>query len=418
MNPEHIEQNLEQLADAVGSRDSFVNDVMNRIENSPVQPGKKQNRNVAFRRILMKTPIKFTAAATVLIAATLSLTLFDKTVPSVYALEQTVEALNAMRSIHTRIYYPGYQDPVFVWARFHKNGSTEALRVSQSKFAPGDPHDGPKDITWKNNVAQVLLKNKNTVVDIHDQTEAAKVGMLFQELNPKLLVQKLEQMQKQGTAQIEIDQPDEIDQPIIITATLAEENLLLGHQAVILVDQATKLVLSLETLKGDGVFDLKTEHFGMYDFSRIEFFDYNQPLKDDIFSLKVPDDATMIDLATNIVGLSPGEMSIEETAVEVVKRFWESLIEQDYEVAGLMYGGVPAEKLQEAFGEQPESKILKVISVDTVKIHPNPMFKNKAFLVPCTIEYLEEGQIKQKTYNCIVKEVDGQPGQWAICGGI
>ena len=38
MKPDnHIEQKLEQLADCVGPRDSFVNDVMTRIENSPVQ---------------------------------------------------------------------------------------------------------------------------------------------------------------------------------------------------------------------------------------------------------------------------------------------------------------------------------------------------------------------------------------------
>lgn len=67
MKPDKIEQKLEQLADAVGTRNSFVSDVMDRIEKCPVQPGKKQSRNVVFRRILMKTPVKFTAAAVIII---------------------------------------------------------------------------------------------------------------------------------------------------------------------------------------------------------------------------------------------------------------------------------------------------------------------------------------------------------------
>lgn len=37
MKPDTIEQKLEQLANAIGCRDSFINDVMNRIDNLPEQ---------------------------------------------------------------------------------------------------------------------------------------------------------------------------------------------------------------------------------------------------------------------------------------------------------------------------------------------------------------------------------------------
>ena len=365
----------------------------------------------------MKNSLKYTAAAVILIAATLSLTLLE-TVPSAYALEQTIEALSAMRSIHARVYYPGYEEPVLLWARYYEDGHTKALRVSQSELAPGDPHDGPKEAVVKNNTAEVWLKEKNIVFKIYDQSEVEKVGKLFQELNPKLLVQKLEKMQQEGTAQIEIEQPDDISEPITITATLAEENLLLGHQVIALVDQATKLVTSIETLKGDGVFDPKAEYFGMYDFSQIEFFDYNQPFADDVFTLNIPDDVTIVDRITQTVGLSQGDMSIEETAVEVVRHFLQSILDEDYETAGLMYGGIPAEKIRETLGKSPEGEILRVISIGTANIHPNPDYKNKSFVVPCTIEFIKNGQIEQKTFHCVVREVDGQPGQWAICGGI
>ena len=418
MKPEHIEQKLEQLADAVGSRDSFVNDVMSRIENSPVQTSKKTQGNHVLRRILMKNSIKFTAAAVILIAATLSLTLFDTTVPSAYALGQTIEALNAMRSIHVRMHYPGFEEPVLVWANFHENGQIKALRVSQSKLAAGDPHDGPKEAVLKNNTAQVWLKEKNMVYHINEHEKVAEVGAFFQEVDPKLIVKKLEQLQQEGTAQIEIDQPDQIDQPITITATLIEEDPLFGHRVVALVDQATKLVISLETHKGDGTFDPQTDHFGMEDFSHLEFFDYNQSFAEDIFTLNVPDDVKVIDWVTNKVGLSQGDRSIEDTAVEVVKRFFQSILNQDYENAGLMYGGLSAETMEENFGKQTDGEILKVLSIGSVKVHPNPMYKNKAFIVPCSVEYKKDGQIKEKTINCVVREVDGQPGQWAICGGI
>ena len=414
MKSDNIEQNLEQLADAVGTRNSFVDDVMIRIKNSSVQLSKKSKQNIVLRRILMKNTLKYTAAAVILIAAVLSLTLID-TIPTAYALEQTIEALNAMRSIHVRMYYPGYEEPVLVWIRFHENGQLEALRVSQSKLAPGDPHDGPKEVTWKDNVAHLWLKEKKTLFRIYDRTEAAKVANLFQELNPKLLVQKLEQMQKEGTAQVEIEQPDAIDQPITITATLTEEHPLLGHQVVALVDQATKLVISLETLKGDGVFDPKTENFGMNDFSQLEFYDYNQSFEEDIFNLEVPEDTVILDHIEKVIGLEQGQMSDKEVVVEVVNRFLNNILRQDFEAAGLLYQGLPGNLIQEHYGPNSEGKIVRILSIGQPRRHPNPDYE-RGLLVPCSIEVEKNGNVETIDIKYLVNEVHGQTNRWSICG--
>ncbi len=102
MKPDkNIEQKLQQLADAVGTRDSFVSDVMNRIEDSPVQTGRKQSRNIVLRRILMKNPLKFTAAAVILIAAFLSLTVFDNSVPNVMANDLLTSAIKAVKNTYS-----------------------------------------------------------------------------------------------------------------------------------------------------------------------------------------------------------------------------------------------------------------------------------------------------------------------------
>jgi len=121
----NIEQKLEKLADAIGNRDSFVNDVMRRIKNSPVQRSTgvspvnqgstgilpvthgrrghatKKNPNIVFRRILMKNTIKLTAAAVILIAATLSLTVWDTAVPNVMASEVLTSAINAVQNVYS-----------------------------------------------------------------------------------------------------------------------------------------------------------------------------------------------------------------------------------------------------------------------------------------------------------------------------
>jgi len=102
MKPDpQMEQRLEQLADAIGNRDAFVDEVMRRIEDSPVQFSKKQKRRIVLRSILMKNTLKFTAAAVIAVGAFLSLTVWDTTVPEVKANEVLASAIQVIQDVHT-----------------------------------------------------------------------------------------------------------------------------------------------------------------------------------------------------------------------------------------------------------------------------------------------------------------------------
>ncbi len=395
--------------DTPASMDSRI--LMDAYAAMPPQADTDPGHQYRLRRILMNRMTKFAVAASIIIAVFLHLTVGKPA----YTLAQTIQAFHSVRSIHTKIYYPIHDEPALLWAEFHANGIPKRLRVSQPAF---DPHDGPKEVVWENNTAQVWSKKNNTLYWIRERDAARKICKLFQDIDPKLLMQKLEKMQQDGTAQIQIDQPEELDKPITVTATLAEEDLYLGHTVIAQVDQATKLVISMETIKGDGTLDHKNGHGSFEDFHLVEFFDYNQLFTDDIFSLNTPEDAIVIDLIAHPVGLAQGQMTIEETAIAVVRQFCESLMKEDYKNAGLMYGGLTAETVKKNLGKQAEGEILRIISVGPSKIHPNPAYMNKAFLVPCTLEVRKNEESEIKTYNSVVREVDGQPGRWAICGGI
>jgi len=374
--------------------------------SAPPEPGK-------WRIIMHSKLTKFAAAAMILIAAVLSLTLLDKTVTPAYAIEQTIQALHSMRTIHVKLYYPGYPSPALVWAEYGEDGQIKSLRVSQPEML--SPSDGDREAVVKDNIAQVWLKKRNMVFYIHDQAKVAEVGALFQEVDPKLLVQKLEDIQRKGAAQIEIEQPVQIDQPIIVTATLATEDPLLGRRVVAVVDQATKLVTSLETLKGDGTLAHKNGHFEMNDFNKLEFLNYNQTFEKEIFVLNLPENVVVVDQITKVIGLERGQMTLDEVAIAVVRCFWDNILKQDYEAAGLMYQGIPGDLLKNNCAGTLSEKINRIVSTGPTKPHPNPDYKN-GVLVPCTIEFTRNGQIEQKTINYFVIPVAGQPGRWTIAG--
>ena len=274
MKSEHIEQNLEQLADAVGGRDSFVNDVMSRIENSSVQPSNKQQRNTVLRRVLMKNTIKFTAAAVILVAATLSLTLFDQTVPSAYALEQTAQASHSVHSIHFREFHPGHDKPILAWAEFHPSGLLKQFRLN----VPGwdSPQLGPKECIWKDNVASIYLKDKDEFISIKETEVAEKMYNGIKQADPKYFIQKMKEFRQEGKIELHIDQPKDKSKPIQVIATFHTPHSLMGDQIIARIDQSTKLVLSIELL------DLEENQYIQKVY--IEFYDYNQSIDPSMFT--------------------------------------------------------------------------------------------------------------------------------------
>ncbi|HUW18885.1 MAG TPA: tetratricopeptide repeat protein [Sedimentisphaerales bacterium] len=63
--------------------------------------GKRPPRQIEFWRIAMKSKItKLAAAAVILIAVVLSVAILDKSIPSAYALEQTIDAIKSVRFMH------------------------------------------------------------------------------------------------------------------------------------------------------------------------------------------------------------------------------------------------------------------------------------------------------------------------------
>jgi hypothetical protein len=102
MEPEkNIENQLEQLAQAIPSGTSFVDGVMNRIETSSDNVHKQPIYISFVRRIFMRNPIlKFSAAAMILIAL---LILYSTTNSTLYA--QVIKAMKKAQTVHATNYH-------------------------------------------------------------------------------------------------------------------------------------------------------------------------------------------------------------------------------------------------------------------------------------------------------------------------
>jgi tetratricopeptide (TPR) repeat protein len=98
----------------------------------------------------MKNSIKFTAAAVILVAATLSLTLLNTTVSSAYALEQTVQAFKNVRFLHLVSYNKADEIEDERWIEIGSHGR-------QVKYRQDNPQ-----------LQRLIIENEGTTAEYHD----------------------------------------------------------------------------------------------------------------------------------------------------------------------------------------------------------------------------------------------------------
>ncbi|MHC4345960.1 MAG: hypothetical protein ACYSUP_14905, partial [Planctomycetota bacterium] len=334
-------------------------------------------------RIIMKSQItKFAAAAAIIIVAGLLITFLGTGKP-LYALEQTIQASHSIRYIHTKSLWPPHEEPMEAWIEFDATGAGRRFRIQMPAWTDPWGNDGAKIIVWKDNKAHIFLRKKNFYFVSKDNEIADMVFKSTEQFDPKTTLIGLQLLESQGKVDLDIDPPDDKAQPIIVTATILEEvteetpmtdteramkqlsNMWKGSEneiskLVLFVDQATKLVTSIEFYEQRQGQDHCAHILEYY---ILEYYDYNQPIAAEMFVLEdeIPADAMRVDQTTQDIGLAQGDLTDEEIGVELIRRFLQALIEQDYAKAGKLWGGVPAERMKKAYGQ---IRFIRIISID------------------------------------------------------
>jgi len=399
---ENIEQKLEQLAHALDSKDSIAPSVMSRIEAMPAHrtsTGESKETILMMRRIIMNRFTKFAAAAVIVIGVILGATMIDSTASTVLA--DIIRATHGVRYIHFKDFKPGESDPKEFWIEFFEDGQVKTARINFPAWASSD---GEKTVVWKDNKAEVWFKEKNKLATIKDQTVADHLFKAMEELSPRTAVERLNELQVAGKANVEIDEPSNKSEPIVVTATYPANGTGPGQRRILHVDRTTKLVTSIEYYKQENG---EYQQFGL-----TEYRAYNEPIDLAVFDIEaeVPADAMRIDQTTQEIGLEQGQFSNEEIAVEVVRQFLEALIAADYAKASRLYSGVPAELLEQKLAPV---KFVRIVSIG----QPTPSTFNDSLKVPCEYEIEANGAKTTRQSGIYVRPVHGQPGRWSIDGG-
>lgn len=155
---ETLEEKLEKLGRAIGSDDSLIENLMNRIDAKAFEKSKsagRSNNKLITGRFTMNYFVKIAAVAVIIVAVALSIVVVDKFSSQAYAFDQTLEAVKDVKFIHV--------------IRRDKAGQIEDERwieIGPDGFQVRYRQDNPPNrlIVEDGQTVSVYYKDKNTIV--------------------------------------------------------------------------------------------------------------------------------------------------------------------------------------------------------------------------------------------------------------
>ncbi len=355
-----------------------------------------------WRTIMNSRITRFAAAATIIVAAVVSISVFNKSMPAAFGIEQVIDAYNDVLFLHVKQYRPDQQQPNEFWIK-----SDEFGRVAKARYYLPVTEDGVKLITWTPQRAEIWFKTKNGFLICQSKRVEDWMQSIVEQCQPKLVMKKLLEDQKAGKVDLDIQKPQDKQKPVLVVATYKSEQ----KKEIYYINQATDLITVIEFYRIDENKEVLK--------STMEFFDYNVPIDEKMFSLEneVPGDVTAVNQLTQLIGIPQGNMTEEQAAAETVRQFFQALIDKDYEKAGSIFSGISEEEAKKYFSKL---NVTAIISIGTPT--PHPKCGPHSFRVPCELEITTPDGKKTtwEPYGPFARCGDDEvhPDRWIIHGGI
>ena len=207
---------------------------------------------------------KLAVAAVVIIAVGLSIMLLDKTVTPTYAIEQTIEAMSKIKTVHA--------------FGLMKDGSEYECWVQKSQDANGIPNI----CLYLPDVTVVSAPNWSYLYNSQDDTiKELKGGYLQARADFSNIVQWIyEELVVPGLCNLKLEQIIRQDGKRQIQARLTGQ-----FEAIFFIDAKTKLLDSAEIFSGEK---------GDYVIKTIDRITYNAPIPDGIFEYQAPNNRELL----------------------------------------------------------------------------------------------------------------------------
>ena len=217
----------------------------------------------------MKSKItKFAAAAVIVIAVVLSVGLWDKSIPAAYAVDQTIEAMHKVTTVHCFINtFTG--ERMEMWSKVNpETGENEYFYINSPEA----------EITATPDETYMYQKSKNVVIHLKGG------GHVKSDVRLGRFIEDMIDAAKSVNGKVQIKPQNMSGEKPVILLVIETNDMTLESR----VDSETKLPISM-TMKPKG--QPQPGQIGQ----SIDDIIYNEPLPEGIFDFKIPEGAQVIE---------------------------------------------------------------------------------------------------------------------------
>jgi len=378
---------------------------MQAVDECKTQESNNMKSNI-WRTIMCKPITQLALVALIIVAMTASIPLLDNGVKSAYAIDQTIEAIQTIRTLHMRAtgdeHGKGKKEYGEGWIKYDATGRMANFRVDVYEGLLNEGGEAQYYAVWTNGVEKIWkpLQKKVFIYKVNNAEDRAQD--FFKRYDPKFMQQKLHDA-SQNKERFEVTVDDAEHEGFIYVEVLDRDN---KSRLELLIDPETKLVTQLDE------YDL-TKQGGELKI-RVEFLAYNQPIDPELFEFNdIPEDTLVIDKAHELVGIKQEAMSDHEVAVEVVRQCLEATIVQDYGKVSRLMEGESGDTIENFIEEELGSRLVRIIAMG----QPTPFKTWQHILyVPCEIEVENGGGAKWiVNFIALARSIDYQSGnRWVM----
>lgn len=340
----------------------------------------------------MKNPMtKLATAAAVILIAVLGITFLDKSATPAYAVEQTIDALRHITSVH--IVGRGWDNElVNLWMKINPETGKADYSYLKCPFI----YDGRTFEFVVISTPEISYQYNKTenVVKVFER-QLIETGFEFDRIFESIA----ENLDEDQRMEVYPGKDPQTGSDVLVLLIQGGDQL-----TKLTIDPETKLPLSLETF-GPQKTDLK----------RTEKITYNEPIPQGLFEFQIPDDAEVINLSdieamldNPYAGIPVDNLTEKEASVLVAEEYWLALINEDWPRVEKLRPIRSAQEWSEMKRNNPPVELLEVGQAYWQKGCGEPV-------TPCIVRYADGKILEIKTYPRF-REIDGE--KTCVIGGI
>ncbi len=322
---------------------------------------------------------KLAAAAVIVIAVVLSINLLDKTVAPAYAIEQTIEVMKDIVTVH--FFARDWQDrEIETWIKVNpETGENDCLYVNE--FERDQISISNPKITYFYNPKE----NKVRIVEGQALRSDIRFGRFIEDVIDKWIEPE------HGEIQINKEYDPNTGKDIIILRAESPK-----YQMEAFIDPETKLPIRLNFAKADLGVIIKN----------IDEIYYNEPLPKGLFDFEIPKGAEVIKESPLLpviddpnYGISADGYTEDEARVKIITEFWSHIINKDFEKAHVLLPVTSVKRLHEVLPE-----VIELISIGEPFEVPHINF---GILTPVRVRF-SDGRILELYQTTYFRRIDGK----------